>query len=64
MMVSGKSHTMEGTDTDPGIIPFSFRHIFDKIGRSTSTNPVRIAVLSLSLSNLRCLRLAVPVLCS
>jgi hypothetical protein len=37
---AGKSHTMEGTDTDPGIIPHSFRHIFDKIGMSDNNTPV------------------------
>ena len=43
---TGKSHTMEGTDTDPGIIPFSFRHIFEKIGLASSTSPVRVGALS------------------
>ena len=38
---AGKSHTMEGTDSDPGIIPFSFRHIFDKISMSDGKAPVR-----------------------
>lgn len=42
---AGKSHTMEGTDSDPGMIPFSFRHIFDKIGLSDGRDPVRLWLL-------------------
>lgn len=34
---AGKSHTMEGYGDQPGIIPASFRHIFDKVAVSANT---------------------------
>lgn len=33
---AGKSHTMEGYGDQPGIIPNSFKHIFDKVAISTN----------------------------
>ncbi|KAG7384353.1 Kinesin-like protein kif3a [Phytophthora pseudosyringae] len=31
---AGKSHTMEGYGDQPGIIPYSFKHVFDKVAIS------------------------------
>lgn len=33
---AGKSHTMEGYGDQPGIIPNSFKHVFDKVAISTN----------------------------
>ncbi|OWZ18615.1 Kinesin [Phytophthora megakarya] len=35
---AGKSHTMEGYGDQPGIIPNSFKHVFDKVELSTVWN--------------------------
>ena len=48
---SGKTHTMRGTDTEPGIIPLAVGEIFDHIGRTQE----REFLLRVSYMEVQCL---------
>ncbi|KAF1319486.1 Kinesin-like protein, partial [Globisporangium splendens] len=48
---AGKSHTMEGYGDQPGIIPNSFKHIFDKVAIADKTKRILVRASYLEIYN-------------
>ena len=48
MTGSGKTHTISGTETAPGLVPRSIEHVFERLHTQTSTNSAQVAMVSLT----------------
>ena len=50
---SGKTHTMRGTDSDPGIIPLAIRELFDIISKEDRDFLVRVSYMEIYNEDIR-----------